>query len=73
MEDIKGKKLVTIKILINQEKDEFGTDIFYQGFGKEASILDQLALLGALETVKKQILFDLEDSEVKEKQKDVKN
>ncbi len=69
MEDIKGKKLVTIKILIDQEKDEFGIDTHYQGFGNSAFVLDQLTLLGALETVKKQILSDLEDLEVKDKTK----
>jgi len=65
MEDLKGKKLVTIKILIDTVNDEFGFDTFYQGFSKPVRLLDQLMLSGILDQVKKQVISELDSSEVK--------
>lgn len=73
MEDIKGKKLVTIKILIDQENDEFGIDTYYQGFQKPTPILEQIMISGILDQVKKQVTSELIDAEIKGKQKDGKN
>ena len=65
MEDIKGKKLVTIKILIDTENDEFGFDTFYQGFQKPTPLLDQMMISGILDEVKKQVTSELNEAEVK--------
>ncbi len=56
MEDLKGKKFVTIKILIDTNKDEFGFDTQYRGFQKPLPLLDQLMLFGIFDLIKKQIM-----------------
>ena len=73
MEDLKGKKLITIKILIDTNRDEFGFDTHYQGFSKQMLLLDQLMISGALDLVKKQVMSELNNSEVKRKEKDDKD
>jgi len=60
--DIKNKRLVTIKILIDKEKDAFGIDTFFQGFeNNNPSILERLTISRILDLVKKQIEDDLEE------------
>ena len=66
---MEGKKLVTIKILIDQEKDEFGTDISYQGFkNKIPGLLDLRLVSGLLDVVKEQLMDDIDDATVKVKE-----
>ena len=64
MEDLKGKKFVVIKILIDTNKDEFGFDTAYRGFQKPIPLLDQMMLSGIIDLVKKQIM-SAEEKEVK--------
>ncbi len=66
MENLKGKRLVTIKILIDTNKDEFGFDTAYRGFKKPIPLLDQLMLFGIIDLVKKQIMSEIDNSEKKE-------
>jgi len=62
MEDIKGKKLVTIKILIDSEKDEFGTDLEYKGFeNRKPGLLDTRLIAGLLDIVKEQLMDDVDE------------
>lgn len=66
--DLKGKKLVTIKILIDQGKDEFGTDIEFKGFeNKVPGLLDARLISGVLDVVRNQLMDNLGDVIVKEK------
>lgn len=62
MEDIKGKKLVTIKILIDEKEDAFAIDTFFQGFkDNNPSLLKRIMISGLLDEVKKQLKSDLEE------------
>ena len=59
MEDLKGKRLVTIKILINTETDEFGIDTGFQGFENHTpGLLETRLLSGILDDVKEQVLAE---------------
>ncbi len=61
--DLKGKRLVIIKILIDLDKDEFGTDVAFQGFeNKTPKLLDKLLVSSILDEIKKQMVVELEVS-----------
>ena len=62
MEDLKGKRLITIKILIDEEKDAFAIDTLFQGYkNNNPSILEKILVAGILDEVKKQMKLDLEE------------
>jgi len=62
MEDLKGKRLITIKILIDEEKDAFAIDTLFQGYkNNNPSILEKILVAGILDEVKKQMKSDLEE------------
>ena len=64
MEDLKGKRLITIKILIDEEKDAFAIDTLFQGYkNNNPGILDKILVAGILDEVKKQMKDDLEEIE----------
>jgi len=62
MEDLKGKRLITIKILVDEERDAFAIDTFFQGYkNNNPGILKKILVSGILDEVKKQMKSDLEE------------
>lgn len=49
------KKLVLIKLLLDEPEDSFGIEFNYKGFEKKPGVMDCLKIKGALDFVNKEI------------------